>query len=341
MKRVHVFWFMVCLGGVFCFCSACSLGQKDYLRIVSYNVENLFDAEHNGTEYPIFLPGKDWNQVLYQEKRARIVAVLDMMDADIISLQEIENIKVLKDLGDLLDHGPYRYMSVSNFPNSAIQTGILSRYPIEAIYEHSLYVHGGTSIRGILEAHILVDEERIAFLVNHWKSKRDGEKSAHIRAEQASLAYSRARELFRSGTESIVILGDYNEDFTETSGAFMPLIDWDKKGIPLVHGIAVSQSVEDYTRGKFLSDVFFVTPFGSSDPGSYWYDGEWSHIDGIFLSHTMLDLYEIVEGEYMFTGDMVTREGAPRSWHRNPGLRGYSDHFPALLVLRKKRIERD
>ena len=74
-----------------------SLHAQDF-KVASYNVENLFDLKHDGTEYREYIPNtkSNWNKKTYNIKLKNISKVINELDADIIALQEIESKKALK-----------------------------------------------------------------------------------------------------------------------------------------------------------------------------------------------------------------------------------------------------
>jgi len=73
-------------------------------KVASYNVENLFDATFQGTEYKEYIPGThNWNARMVQIKLKHTAQVICDLDADILGLQEIENKHIFGQLISLLD----------------------------------------------------------------------------------------------------------------------------------------------------------------------------------------------------------------------------------------------
>jgi len=71
-------------------------------KVASYNVENLFDAAYQGTEYEEYIPGRhNWTKRMAQIKLDRTAEVICDLDADIIALQEVENESVFNALQSL------------------------------------------------------------------------------------------------------------------------------------------------------------------------------------------------------------------------------------------------
>ena len=71
--------------------------QAKIFKIASYNVENLYDLEFNGTEYPEYIPNTvfRWNKQNFTIKLRNISQVIKDLEADIVALQEIESKKEL------------------------------------------------------------------------------------------------------------------------------------------------------------------------------------------------------------------------------------------------------
>ncbi len=76
--------------------SIASIEAKTF-KIVSYNVENLFDLTKDRTEYTEYIPntGHGWNKDIVDIKVTNIAKVIKNLGADIVALQEIESKQAL------------------------------------------------------------------------------------------------------------------------------------------------------------------------------------------------------------------------------------------------------
>jgi predicted extracellular nuclease len=153
------------------------VGQN--FKIASYNVQNLFDLERNGGEYHKYIPYQNgWNREALNNKLNNISTVICDINADIIALQEIENLNALKLLQKRLKRVgcEYKYSAIANRVKSTVKTAILSRYKISNSNEIKI----GTSIkkRSILEVTIDINNIPLTIFVNHWKSKYHGGKES-------------------------------------------------------------------------------------------------------------------------------------------------------------------
>jgi predicted extracellular nuclease len=85
--------------------------------VASYNVQNLFDANVQGTEYDEYISGKhNWSQRMVDIKIDHTAEVICELDADILGLQEIENRFVFEALLKRLKRVGcgYRYSAISH-----------------------------------------------------------------------------------------------------------------------------------------------------------------------------------------------------------------------------------
>ena len=123
----------------------------------------------DGNEYPEYDPARsDWGYADYHARLTVLSGIITSIEPDILLLQEIEGGDVLR---DLCERTSLRYRAVSEDPGSAIQTGILSRFPRQGgLTTHRPY----DGSRSMLKAVIDVGGERVALLNAHWRSRRAG-----------------------------------------------------------------------------------------------------------------------------------------------------------------------
>ena len=110
-------------------------------KVATYNVENLFDATFQGSEYEEYTPGKhNWNSRIVEIKLNHTAEVICDIDADILGLQEVENEAIFKRLQKKLEKVgcAYKYSAISHKKGAPIQVALLSRYPIENTHEIKL-----------------------------------------------------------------------------------------------------------------------------------------------------------------------------------------------------------
>lgn len=179
------------------------------IKIASYNVENFFDLVYDKTEYNEYIPNSNtlWNQRNFNIKLNNLLRVINDLDADIIALQEIENIELMKLLKQKLPQ--YSYSSFTKYQNSAVGLGFLSKIEIknsqilDVKFQNAIY-------RPILENTFKVDNIEFKIFNNHWPSKRTSE---NYRIKYAQALYDRIKALPKD--YDYILLGDFNSDYNE------------------------------------------------------------------------------------------------------------------------------
>jgi len=98
-------------------CCITSTEAKTF-KVVSYNVENLFDLTGDGTEYLEYIPntGYGWTRDMANIKYTNIAGVIKDLGGDVVALQEVESKKALITLRDRLrDFGvDYPYLEIAD-----------------------------------------------------------------------------------------------------------------------------------------------------------------------------------------------------------------------------------
>ena len=125
------------------------------LTVVSYNVQNLYDAIHDGGEYREFTGAGGWDEALYTAKLRAIGSALRRAvptGADLVALQEVEHAGAVRRLVNLeLSRQGYRHVAWLPDPHSANGPVVLSKLPVRRV--GALWVEGPPEqrLRPILE----------------------------------------------------------------------------------------------------------------------------------------------------------------------------------------------
>lgn len=175
----------------------------DELKIATYNVENLFDGKNNGNEYLEFrIGGKNsqWNENKYIEKLGEISKVLEELNADIISLNEIENAEVLKELAEI---SGYKYHKFATTKNAPIGLGFLSKFPIISEMREVIF---GVKTRPIFMIEVDLGGESLKLFTAHFPAYRNGDE---VRKKVARHMLKLANENYKKS----IIMGDLNSKF--------------------------------------------------------------------------------------------------------------------------------
>jgi endonuclease/exonuclease/phosphatase family metal-dependent hydrolase len=217
--------------------TGCSDAAGRAITIVSYNVQNLFDAVEDGHEFAEFRASAGWNDAATERKLAAIADAVLSADPDgpeLLALQEVENEAVVAALSSrYLDGLGYRHAVVAPDPSLAValsntRVAVLSKLPVRRVgllqvvpefdpFRPERERERGTHppLRAILEVEIALDAGRSLYLFNnHWKSKRGGarETETYRRAAAEVLRRRVATLMAADAAVDVVIAGDLNHD---------------------------------------------------------------------------------------------------------------------------------
>lgn len=312
-------------------------------KVATYNVENLFDAHYSGTEYSDYTRKHNWTERIVDIKLNHTAEVICDLNADILGLQEIENDQVLRQLQKKLEEVgcAYPYMAATRKRETAIQLGLLSRYPLSSVKE--IEVSSTPGVRSILEAVVAVQEHPLYLFVNHWKSRsRNGWESKRI---VYAKALKRRLNTLPKGVEYI-LLGDFNTDYD--ADLYLEKRINDTRGKTGLHHIL--QTTEEKSR-LFKEKYTHYTLWGELPLDERWntkFYGKRGTPDHILFSQTMLDgkgidysndTFGVFRRHYLFT-----KRGYINRWEYKKGKhrgRGYSDHLPLYAYFDTKPYKKE
>src|SRR5690606_32516632 len=163
-----------------------------------YNVENLFDTlESPGVDDVEFLPGsaKRWGTERYLRKVNKMAAVIADVGRDvhprglaILGLSEVENRSVVEDLvaAEPLRERGYRVVHEDSPDRRGVDVALIYDPSVFQVYAHrAVRLHTADTAfrtRDQLLVSGVLDGDTTHVIVNHWPSRRGGEKrSAHLR----------------------------------------------------------------------------------------------------------------------------------------------------------------
>jgi predicted extracellular nuclease len=216
------------------------------VRVATFNAMNLFARyrfKSNVEPQKAIVDG--WRaderkfEIFDAETKKVTAEAIAATNADIVALQEIENLDTLKRFRSefLKGRGYAHAMLIDGNDPRQIDVAVLSRYPIVCArsYQHET-VPGGESLfsRDCLVVDIAVAPRKtLTLFVNHLKSMLDKKdrangrrNSAPRRRVQAERVVEIVRERFgaRPGDAPFVVLGDLN-DYMQTDDQGAPSID--------------------------------------------------------------------------------------------------------------------
>lgn len=331
-----------------------AFGQS--VSVMTYNAENLFDTTHDeGKKDYTWLPlavkqrskeaqkycasirsrhyrkncfDLDWSKATLDAKIKNLSRVIlsdaTKKGADIIVLQEVENIKVLRMLVNKgLNKAGYKYISLIEGPDSrGIDIGMISRYPIKKEVYHKVDLSPAQrrTTRGILEVTFNVRGKSVTIFGNHWPSQANIDETRMIAAKVLADA------ALKSKSDLVIATGDFNQ----THDDFPHGIN--------THILPIFENVE--VRGRRFTN--------ESALGTHWYRGHWESLDKIFVLKKNINnktvtvdysSFDIINKSFMVkdlewtdfdTGAVNYDENIPIRFNAKT-YEGFSDHLPVTV----------
>jgi predicted extracellular nuclease len=315
-------------------------------RIGFYNLENLFDTEDNPrTKDDDFLPtGKlQWTAERYQKKIKNLSEVLSIIQPTMMGFCEVENRKVVQDLMNgtptliSSDYDIVHYESPDErgsdcafvYQRSAFK--VLNSRPIRVVIP-SVEKKANTpqATRDILQIDgILGGRDTLSVFVNHWPSRRIGDKNSEPRRIAAAKTLRRAVDSLGKArpTSKMIIMGDFNDQPTDVS---------------ISEALRAREDRNNVSNGdlfNLLADLHLL------DRGSYFYKGIWNMLDQVIVTPNLLS---DKKGDLQAGNPQIFQEDWVMFKHKDYGLLpnrtygglkyygGYSDHLPVYIDLTRR-----
>ena len=322
------------------------LNLSDSIRVMFYNVENLFDTKDDTTvDDNEFLPSglRNWTLKRYNNKLNSIFKTIagagNWIPPEIIGLAEIENEGVLKDLLEKTFLAKYDYGIIhEESPDlRGIDVSMIYRKDIVQIIDQKSwipenYTQKEYSSRSVLYAKCIIKTDTIHLIVNHWPSRIGGElNKTELRSDIAIMVRTKSDSILarNGGKAKIIIMGDFN-------------CEWDDDEIKILTGSSKDDFIESDSNLVNLSEQA-----ARNGKGTYKYQGRWELIDQIIVSgylnncktgfYTNTELFRVYSDAFLLKGDPRYPGKTPFSTFLGYSYQGgYSDHLPVIISLIKR-----
>ncbi|GHV76275.1 endonuclease [Spirochaetia bacterium] len=322
------------------------------LRILSWNVQTLFDGNQVGNEYGEYRSEAGWAEEKYSARISALSRAIDQIDGgppDVLALMEIENLQCLTALaqGELAKYG-YKWIYFAGNKGMSQGLGVVSRIPFTETRAHGMVWEQEAVPRPVLELWMRPEDTPLVLFVCHWKSKLGGEEETEtLRRASARIILRRVREIRAAYPDMpVVITGDLNEnhdEFYRRGGkSLCALVPDDPDAATYAglgnHDFLVLSGEKPPTAASFDASIpAFYSPWGQELlNGSYYYKKNWETVDHFLLTEQFFD-----EAGWDFSGCRVLAEdpfinakGTPAAYNPRSGY-GLSDHLPLMLELTK------
>jgi len=308
-----------------------------------YNVENLFDTVNDITiDDEEFLPDgrNNWTPDEYSLKLDNMAKVISEIGTDytpdgpaILGLSEIENKGVIEDLisHELLIDRKYKIVHYDSPDRRGVDVGLIYQPKYFTVLNSKSYCLYYPEIEDFLTRDQLVvsglfDNDTLHIIVNHWPSRRGGEKrSRPMRIAAARLNRHIVDSLvLLSPNAKIIVMGDLNDNPTDYS-VRKALKTYSKINKPK-KGHLYNPTEELYKKGI----------------GTSAYRDTWSFLDQIIVSQSLtgndFSDYKLYKTKIFKKKYLLQKEGRYKGYpHRTFAggvhLGGYSDHFPIYILI--------
>lgn len=314
-----------------------TIQDKGSIKIMFYNVENLFDTvDDPNTNDDEFTPFGDrhWtNKKLDQkiEKTAKVIVAAGGWETPaMIGLCEVENLFVLEKLANhpLLKKSNYRIIHKDSPDHRGIDVAILYRsdwFKPNDYETMPILINEGDTIATREILHVegqFQNKKNYHIFVNHWPSRYGGlmETESNRKLAAVRLKHAISTILHDVPEANIICMGDFNDQPTDES-------------ICKILGASVSVSPNENDSLINLSASWISEPTGTIK-----HRQEWAIFDQFIVSRNLLETTRpsifsekfLLEPDNKFTGFKPFRT---YTGFRYNG--GFSDHLPILLEIKK------
>ncbi len=229
--------------------------SAEKLKILWWNVKNLFDTIDEPLKDDIIL-----TNIEYNTKIDLLSDKLKSINADLVGLTEIENIKVLSDIAKKSNYKFY-YLIEGNDPRG-IDICLLSKREVEYIshknqptpYEENKRYKFS---RDCPECSFFFNGIKIYILLNHLKSKiGNNEKSLMKQIAQVKGILDIILSIYQKNQilPNIIVMGDFNcERYSE------PLNIIEKSGLKIINYLFNEKKIYTYKKNNFTTTLdYFI-----------------------------------------------------------------------------------
>jgi exonuclease III len=315
--------------------------QKDTLTLIEWNVENLFDCQHDTLKNDYeFLPEgmRHWTKHRYYHKLDQIAKMITAIGGwsppALIALCEVENDSVLVDLTQhsALRELNYRYVMTRSSDPRGIDVALLYQRDCFKLISASPIIipklNNYKPTRDILhvEGQIITGDTIDLFIV-HAPSRSGGQlESEPYRVHCMNILSNKINEeLSRRSNANIIITGDFN-DFPENRS---------------IKNILKAEAPTNFIKNDALYHLL-ARRVAHTHEGTYKYQGEWNLLDHFIVNGRMLDtnnviytsesMADIVQTNLLLEKDETYGGLRPcRTYYGMKYKGGYSDHLPIRL----------
>lgn len=312
------------------------------ITVAFYNCENFFDTKDDPNKKDDdFLPESPlkWDETRFMNKLQKVAQVLDSTVEGpalpaLVGLVEVENKYVLDELisKSQFKEKPYADLCTDSPDERSIDVGLLydkSVFTLEDFKEINATnpTFGDYKTRNILFATLKTTNGDLFYVfVNHWPSRREGEKESEPRrvyaAEQVRNKINEIQK--KDKNAKIIVMGDFNDHPDNNS---------------ILNTLKASDKPK--TKGDLYNAYYTLD---KEKQGTHYFDKEWRVLDQIMVSQGLLHAKKgykfnpqhayILKKDFVLFKNNKTGEVRPsRTYSGEKYYNGYSDHLSVYITL--------
>ena len=317
-----------------------------------YNLENLFDTEHDeGKNDFEYLPeGKNkWNELKYSHKLHNMATVLSEMGTDVlpgvgcafIGVSEVENARCLQDLCDQpeLKARNFKFCHIEGPDKRGVDCGLLynpSLFTVKNttlvpyVYELQEDIEKDRQTRGFFTVSGTLAGEHVSVIVCHLPSRFAGSYYRELGGKQIRAVKD---SLLEDDPEcKVFVMGDMNDDPSNKS---------------MYESLGAKDEIDDVDDDEMYNPFYNI--LAKQKTGTLRYDGKWNLFDQIILTPNLTnkegrrDLStlkywkcQVFRRDYLFQTEGKYKGNPKRTHAGGVWLDGYSDHLPVVVYLLKR-----
>jgi predicted extracellular nuclease len=312
-------------------------------KIISYNVENLFDAKddslYNDSEY---LPGglRGWSLERYRQKLSNIakviVAIGEWNPPAFVGLCEIENENTLKDLTQHtgLMQLNYKFIHYESPDARGVDVAMLYLpdlfHPIFSKPISVKFSSSNSTTRDILYAcGTMPSGDTLHIFVNHFPSRLGGElESEERRISTAQTLRMAIDSVFvQNQNAAIVIMGDFN-DYPDNNSI-----------VKILKANSLPDNSNEILPQNLYNLAYKIHKEGKT--GTYRHNEQWGMLDQIIVSGALLNnslnikilphTTQVFAPYWLLENDKITGMRPFRTYIGMKFNGGFSDHLPIFV----------
>lgn len=293
--------------------------------------------------------GKNYDHKIYNKKlenASKVISELGLKQTGtapaIVGLIEVENRQVVEDLVKQPALAKYDYgvIHYNSYDYRGIDVAFIYQKrrftPTNSLKkEVKIYGDGGRReyTRDILVVTGMLDNERVALFLNHWPSRRGGEAVSLPKRNAAAEVLKKQMDSIRlkMPDTKMLAMGDFNDDPVSSS---------------LKNILKAAATPKDLSDSMPYLNLMY--PLYKKGIASLAYQDAPNLFDQIIVSgnlyapaNELRKDYTVMRTEIYAPDYLITKEGNYkgypfRSWSGDKFTGGYSDHFPAFVILHKE-----